>query len=60
MIRHIMLLHQAKVFLKNNTEKHFCWGKMGAGWELGSAVYCYYADLTQILSLVIALTKEQP
>lgn len=34
---------------------------MRAGWELGIAVnYSYYADLAQILSLVIALIKEQP
>lgn len=58
---HIMLLHQAKSISKYNTEKHFCWEKMGAVWELDFAVnYSSYADLAQILSLVIALTKEQP
>lgn len=30
---------------------HFCWGKLGAGLELGIAVnYSYYADLAQIES----------
>lgn len=34
---------------------------VGERWKLSIAVnYSYYADLTPILSLVTALTKEQP
>lgn len=57
-----MLLWQANcIFKNNNMEKHLCWGKMGAGWELDITVnYSYYAGLAQILSLVIALAEGQP
>lgn len=48
-----------KTYLKKYTEKHFYWRKMVAGWKLGiTANYSYYADLTQILSVVIVLTKD--